>query len=803
MNSMLIDAWFNYGTSPDIASVRAGTRPGDSLADLVFSFLFAEVSKRIRQALEAAGIRVLLPWSHAWLRAPPDQDATATSWCSPLDVTWMDDLSVLLWAASPSELVEAVRTAATVTIDESLKALLLPNLGVGKSESIVNLIGPGSLRTRKALFGGSAPSLPLVSDLWVGARLRLVPQYKHLGGLLHWSGGLKQEAKARIGAAWSAFRRHRRQVFGSPIVPLRDKAVLFTTLIESVLYFGVGAWPGITESCIQRHQATLVAIARNMLRPLYTLDEACHLSAQYVLSTARILSAGASIHVERLRHFKSVVAKATPDLWALLRHERSWLVHVQGSLAWMRERLSQADDPLASVCRWEWAVDVILRRPDTWKRHIRRARCIALLEEHWQAEVVHFQGLVFRALVRQGARVPTIERDRADNTELCGPCQVLFCSLREWSHHAFKRHGRIRHVRNLVDGQQCPVCLRQFACNARVCQHLEHAHRCRWALLNAGAHCPPQPGVGHRQFNDGKKVLLPATQAAGPHGRWDFTPCVEEKDRPSDIVLRALEDLFWEGEAATASYGSLLAQYCSCFRLQCLQRSRLRATAVQWRDVLCEALSDVEDTSVQWAGWHLSAANFVVGVDFVSWLGGDAAAPQQSVSTFRDATRFLPLLDTSGCSLPSAAGFAALGSCFLPCLGALPVFGGIFEKVVLHASCLEDPGLVDFARVRAQDLGLVYVSCVGILAGLETPYPLRSFRNLEAPLKALRLLSDLTRGVLYLWAGACPAILVLPEVSNPAITAVVSAAPFCRRRRTTFILSNFPLDRYPDNCFTL
>ena len=102
-------------------------------------------------------------------------------------------------------------------------------------------------------------------------------------------------------------------------------------------------------------------------------------------------------------------------------------------------------------------------------------------------------------------------------------------------------------------------------------------------------------------------------------------------------------------------------------------------------------------------------------------------------------------------------------------------------------------------KVRAQDFGLVYVSCVGILASLETPYPLRSFRNLESPLKALRLLS----GVLYLWAGACPAILVLPEVSNPAITAVVSAAPFCRRRRTTFILSNFPLDRYPDNCFTL
>ena len=274
----------------------------------------------------------------------------------------------------------------------------------------------------------------------------------------------------------------------------------------------------------------------------------------------------------------------------------------------------------------------------------------------------------------------------------------------------------------------------------------------------------PQPGVGHRKFDDGRKVLLPASQVAGPRSCWDFTPCVEEKDQPSDLILRALEDLFWEGEDSTHSYGSLLGQYRSCCSRQCLQKSRLRATAVRWCGVLEEALSDMEDTSIQWASWHTSAAGFVASVDFVSWLGGEAAAPSPD---------------------------------------PLPVFEGEFARIMLHAACYEDPGLVDFAGVLAQGRDLVYISCHGLLGSFARPYPLRSFRGLETTLKALRLFSDLVRGALHLWAGACPSVLVLPDVDCPAATAVVNAAPFCRRLRQAVILSNLSLDRYPDHCFTL
>ena len=152
------DSWLTVGTG--LAQVESGTRPGDSLADIVFSFLFGAVLNRIREAILAAGYDVRLPWSAEWYRClnsagPPDDQV------APIDVSWMDDLALLLAADDPAALVEAVRGSSAVLIDECLKALLHPNLAPGKSEAIVSLVGRNSRNIRAELFRDSEPSLAI------------------------------------------------------------------------------------------------------------------------------------------------------------------------------------------------------------------------------------------------------------------------------------------------------------------------------------------------------------------------------------------------------------------------------------------------------------------------------------------------------------------------------------------------------------------------------------------------------------------------------------------------------------------
>ena len=797
------DSWFSFNTSERIAAVHSGTRPGDNLADMLFTFLFAEVSKRLRNTLRDAGIRVELPWHPEWLLAPPGSGPIGDSTASPLDVTWMDDLAVLLWADGPEQLVEALRTAATATLDSCIQALLLPNLKAGKTEALLHLVGPHSRQLREQIFAGAEPSLELPDSIWKGARLRLVASYKHLGGVLHVDGKLNSELRSRIGSAWQAFRRHRRKVFASPIIHTRDKSLLFSTLVESTLFFGVGAWPRVKDAELHKFQAALVAMARNMLRPHFSLTDACHLSAQFVMSSARILTARSAFHVARLRYFRSVVAKANCDLWAILRQEESWCRHMQASLCWLQDKLSWAGGSGSDFSDWGQAVDFIRTRPTAWRRTVQKGKRIALLQELWEAEVQQYQGMTYRALVNGGATVPSELSCEMDTREVCGLCGCMFESLREWSHHAFKRHGRVKESRLLVAGKQCPVCLHHFACNSRLCQHIDHSTRCRWALKNAGVFGRPEPGKGSKKYDDGKHLLQPALQAHGPTCQWDFTPGVEEKDRPSEAVLRRLEDLFHDGAAFSDTWPVLLQRYRECFSVACLQRTRLRATALQWQRDLTEALELDEDISVQWATWHSSAARFVVDVDLVGWIGESAAVSQSATATFQQATVQLPWLDFQAYSLPVAPPFERGGACIVSKKAHIAGNDDFFRHCFLHEDCYESGLLLEFGRWdSARTAGLVLLSCRDLWSSLETPRPIKHFGDIEGHLRRLRLFSDLVRGTLYFWSRGIPSVLVLPELDCPAVAAVHRASPHTFRRNGFYALSNTAVSVGLLSCFT-
>ena len=272
------DSWFVHGTLEGTAIVRSGTRPGDNLADMVFSFLFAEILHSLRRQFAHAGLRLTLPWQDDWLCAEPQADGVSGNQhdACPVDVTWMDDLALLVTADRAEDLPLKVAAVATATITECVQATLLPNLAQGKTEAVLSLRGPGSKAVRASVFRGSDPSIQLHSTIWPAARLRVVPKYKHVGGIIEANGGLDKELKSRIGGAWAAFRQRKRQVFMSPAVTHREKSILFTSLIESTLYYGVGTWPNVDDHVEDKLQGALVGMARLMLRPTYSIEEARH-----------------------------------------------------------------------------------------------------------------------------------------------------------------------------------------------------------------------------------------------------------------------------------------------------------------------------------------------------------------------------------------------------------------------------------------------------------------------------------------------------------------------------------------------
>ena len=526
------DTWFSHGALEGTAIVQAGTRPGDNLADLIFSFLFAELLNTLRQRFAQEGLSCALPWNDKWLGASLDavRNTRADDVERPIDATWMDDLALLVEDSRPDRLLEKVAAVATATLDECIKATLVPNLAEGKTECVVALYGPGSKKTSSEVFRGSSPDIQLHSDIWPNARLRLVTTYKHVGGIIQAGGGTTKEVRSRLGAAWAAFRQHRRQVFSSPLVHIRDKSVLFSAVVESTLLFGVGAWPAHDPVATRKFQGALVCMARLMLRPRFSYAEARHMSGLYALACARILPAEVAISLERLRHFRLVVSKGCAEFWALLHAEQSWLRQAQHALSWAGELRARAGLSEPDVSTWEVSAGIARTDAGRWKRLVKQTKTVAGLDSLWVAEVQQYHGLLFRQLRSEGAHLDDVVTETGE-PEVCAPCGKVFADKRAWSHHAFKVHGRIREERLLVDGQQCPVCLRHYKSTEKLCNHLRYSKACKAVLIGTGQEVVPAPGVGSRKFVDGSKSQLPAVQAQGPSRQWTYTSALFEEQR--------------------------------------------------------------------------------------------------------------------------------------------------------------------------------------------------------------------------------------------------------------------------------
>ena len=782
------DSWLTVGAG--LAQVESGTRPGDSLADIVFSFLFGAVLHRIRDAMLDAGYDVKLPWSAEWYRClnpagPPDELV------APIDVSWMDDLALLLAADDPATLIESVRGSSAKLIDECLKALLHPNLSPGKSEAIVSLVGRHSRTIRAELFRDSEPSLALPSTLWPSSRLRLVSKYKHLGGVLHCSGSLIPELKTRCALAWQAFRKHRRLVFASPVVTHREKALLFHSLVLSSLLYGAGTWSEASDAVVGKLQATLLAMARQMLRPTFSFETACHLGACKVLATARIPSAQVLLHVERLRHLAVITRVAPEEFWAVLHFGASWCSLAKSSLDWLVDKLEIAGKAQPQLTDWRQVLTTLLDAPRTWKKWVRLAQRTALLEELWQAEAQHYHGLLFRSLLARGATATGLASELPTG-EVCAPCQQSFRDLRSWSHHAFKRHGRVREARLVAQGSQCQVCLRHFATTFRLSNHLEHSRACLAALVQQGQYQDVAPGRGSRGFKDGRDVQMPAVTACGPHAQWSGEGFIPEPDRPDPGVLDGLAELFGQ-PSRFSDIDSLFAAVRRVFLGVCLQRSRLRATAVEWQRQLAEELSQDEEVSIQWASWHMRIASWLVSIDFATWLVPDSHTEEPTFATYRDCALMLPWLSFDPDALPICCEVLDLG---LRVIGAdNRLFGQRLKPQVVylsHAQCIQSPGLLDFGLWTSEQPPRVIGFCLlGLLSSLAAPTPLRNFKSLCPQLGRLRLLADLVRGVFHLWTHGCPAFLISAPFDCPGLAAVKNAAPVSSRHGGIEIISNF------------
>ena len=215
ISELLHCTWFRFRGGDKVVETGIGSRPGDNVADLVFSYLFACVLSDLKAHLQDAGILTCLPWDVTFqgeVQPISTLDSAATD-LPVMDVTWMDDLSLMIRTRRAGDLPGVTSRAAAALIDHCLSRGLVPNLDKGKTEVIMSPVGAGSRQVRAAAFRDKDPALCVESDSLGTVPVRVVSQYRHLGGIVHHSGKVLKEVRHRIALAHEAFQKHRRRVF--------------------------------------------------------------------------------------------------------------------------------------------------------------------------------------------------------------------------------------------------------------------------------------------------------------------------------------------------------------------------------------------------------------------------------------------------------------------------------------------------------------------------------------------------------------------------------------------------------------
>ena len=561
LDELLSSTWFTVMDDEIVTATNAGSRPGDNLADVVFAFVYSRILEHMRFALEEEGFQTFRHTTlDDGLRSLEPCEVQVNEAPHLCDITWADDLAVILQHGDPQELLRRTKLTAGVLLDLCWRRGLLPNLKKGKTEAIVKLKGPNSKKLRLQIFGDPEPSLDVPSTIKTGVTLRLVHQYRHLGHQVPFSYKQDVEVSSRVAQARAAFALHRRSVFQNMDLSLELRAKLLNSLVMSILSFNQGTWTPLNTKSWQHYSGAVMGFYRSLLRPEVGKDQLQSWSNERVLARIKLPGPQELLHAARLRYVGSMWRTAPLEVWWAVHYGRRWFDGLQPALDWLHNNTKGLG--IASEAEWRRQhLPELVSQPKQWKHLLKKAlehsvaaRAVAEHLHRWHYDFLSRAvelGLQVDELsvLKKGleADAPTVDV----HPHACIPCQETFATFSAWAVHANRRHGRIAPERLLLTGSVCRVCQREYHTSRRLFRHLQYSSHCA-AMLQGQEVCDQavRPGIGNTHLERDLKIPLPVCPAASETFDWSS---VEPKDVRADYHRGLYQELLSDFDAFIAS----------------------------------------------------------------------------------------------------------------------------------------------------------------------------------------------------------------------------------------------------------
>ena len=493
-----------------------GTRPGDSFADLIFSYAWSRILKLYEAQLVSHDVISQIPTCTSW--TPYDEVDDGAGVIPFLGPCWMDDLAIGICATSCSALEAKVALAGSLLLDLCETHGMTPNLKPGKTEAILVFRGRQSRQYKTKYYKPGVPAqLPVICEERV-RHIHVTGAYLHLGNMLHHSGRSAMELRRRVAIAQQAFTQHRRLLYHNRALSWTRRRELFDTLILTKLLYGSETWVIPDWRTKEFFHAAVMKLYKRLLRLPHDFAG----TDMAILAQGDLVSPSTLLRRQRLRYLGTLYANDEIVTWGLLQADTAWNQLIQGDLDWMYAQLHHASDLPDPRLRYSYWGYLMKDHRRYWKRLINRAvrhevRQVTRIQEVTQ---FHFE---FTQLLQQAGELttpsPTAPVRRTMYHFGCLKCQLPCKNRAGEAVHMCKAHKILARQRYFFDGTQCPSCLKEFFTHGKLLNHLRNVRPCSEQLQARQIACVPAPGHGslhNEQLARQHDGLCPPLNAEGP-----------------------------------------------------------------------------------------------------------------------------------------------------------------------------------------------------------------------------------------------------------------------------------------------
>ena len=474
----LSHSWFVVPNGSTMMAPQTGSRPGDPLADLLFSMVMAHVLQDINHRLEAI--------THAAEHIENPQPVS--------NITWVDDTALAVTGGA-DDFIDKVLIVLQTVIDVMAEHGLKLSFGQGKTAVMLSFNGRRAAQAKRQCDEQYRGELVFLTEHFGLTKVPIVQHYRHLGGFLVRSGAILPEIKIRASQAVTNLQPVK-AILRDDDVDIGKRRQLLHGLGMAVVTLHAGTWFHLDKGEQQAWQAAIHRLY-SLLTPRSSDGSYPHVTKFDAALKMNYVEADEVLHIQRLRLFiqilrigDSTLINAIIDNFDVVA-DKAWLTAVRFAWDWMIQ--SRGDEGIGHIdftsfqTREGWSLaQSQWRQIKLWLKQAMKGHCVhmksyaalvaadeaqkTLLEQHgWKYMKMHTDD-------------PALVEDPADHQ--CDQCTFCASTAAGLAVHQHRIHGaRIAMRRYAIDGV-CRTCSKDFCTRPRLLQHL-HAGTtdCWWKHL--------------------------------------------------------------------------------------------------------------------------------------------------------------------------------------------------------------------------------------------------------------------------------------------------------------------------------